>query len=72
MRFEPQIGCWYIVVTCEHCDSTLCLFRDLTEGKGFLGATYTVICPRCNRKGEYEARHYQHAGRTTDSWLNVD
>jgi hypothetical protein len=33
MRIEPQVGSWYIVVTCERCHSTLYLFRDLTAGR---------------------------------------
>jgi hypothetical protein len=61
MRIEPQVGSWYIVVICERCHSTLYLFRDLTEGKGSLGATYTVTCPHCQHRGEYEARHYRHS-----------
>jgi hypothetical protein len=61
MPIEPKAGFWYIVVTCEHCKSTLYLFRDLTEGKGSLNATYTVTYPGCHHKGDYEARHYQHS-----------
>jgi len=60
MPIEPEVGSWYIVVTCEHCRSTLYLFRELTEGNGSLSATYAVTCPNCNQKGEYEARHYRH------------
>ena len=63
MPIEPQSGSWYIVVTCEHCKSTLYLFRDLTNGKGLLSATYFVTCPHCHKRGEYEARHYQHVVR---------
>jgi len=63
MPIEPQIGSWYIVVTCEHCKSTLYLFRDLTEGKGSLGATYALTCPLCDRKGEYEARHLKYPAK---------
>ncbi|HEU5236073.1 MAG TPA: hypothetical protein VFU37_02960 [Pyrinomonadaceae bacterium] len=65
---EPQPGTWYIVVTCKHCQSTIFLFRDLTNGKGSLGATYVVTCPHCQRRGEYEGRHYQHV---TDSQADV-
>jgi hypothetical protein len=61
MSIEPEDGVWYIVVTCEHCSSVLYLFRDLTEGKGSLTATYYVTCPRCLQKGEYEARHYKYS-----------
>ncbi len=61
MPLEPQVGSWYIVVTCRSCDSTVFLFRDLTEGKGSMNATYSVTCPRCRHKGEYDGRHYQHA-----------
>ena len=60
MSIEPQVGSWYIVVTCERCHSVLYLFRDLTEGTGSLSATYTVTCLSCGHQGEYEARHYQH------------
>src|SRR2546430_2479593 len=34
MLIEPQDGNWYVVVTCEECESTIVLFRDLTEGNG--------------------------------------
>jgi hypothetical protein len=61
MSIEAKNGSWYIVVTCEHCQSTLYLFRDLTEGKGSLSATYAVTCPLCQQKGEYEARHHQYS-----------
>jgi len=44
-------------------ESRLYLFRDLTEGKGSLNSTYFVTCPCCLHKGEYEARHHQHAAR---------
>ena len=63
MSIEPKVGSWYIVVTCEHCRSTLYLFRDLTEGKGSLSATYTVTCPGCQWKGEYEAQHLKYSGK---------
>ena len=62
MAFEPEIGSWYIVVTCHHCTATLFLFRDLTEGKGSLSATYVVTCYHCGHQGEYEGRHYRHGG----------
>jgi hypothetical protein len=61
MPIESQVGSWYIVVTCEQCNSVLYLFRDLTEGKGSLSATYSVTCPHCYHRGEYEARHHRHA-----------
>jgi len=61
MPIEPQPGTWYIVVTCQKCDSTVFVFRDLTDGKGSINATYSVTCPRCQQKGDYEGRHYQHA-----------
>jgi predicted nucleic-acid-binding Zn-ribbon protein len=58
---KPEDGVWYIVVTCQSCLSTIFLFRDLTEGKGNLDATYTVTCPRCGHKGSYTARHLQYS-----------
>lgn len=61
MMIEPQDRTWYIVVTCGNCDSMIFLFRDLTDSKGSLNATYRVSCPQCNHKGEYEGRHYQHS-----------
>ncbi len=67
MPIEPQDGSWYIIVTCEHCQSTLYLFRDLTDGKGSLNAIYSVTCPHCRQKGEYEARHYRHSNRLSQS-----
>ena len=60
MPFEPEVDSWYIVVTCAKCESILFLFRDLTDGQSSSGASYSVICPHCYHKGEYEARHYQH------------
>jgi hypothetical protein len=61
MPIEPKDGSWYIVVNCERCKSILYLFRDFTEGKGSLNATYTVKCPCCLQKGEYPARHHKHS-----------
>ena len=61
MSIKPQADSWYIIVTCEHCNSVLYLFPDLTEGKGSLSATYLVTCPHCHRQGEYEARHHRHS-----------
>ena len=58
---QPQIGTWYIVVTCEKCQATIFLFRDLNEGKGALDANYIVRCPHCEHKGAYTAQHYFHA-----------
>ena len=37
------------------------LFRDLTEGKGSLNATYGIACPRCQHEGHYDGRHYRHS-----------
>jgi DNA-directed RNA polymerase subunit RPC12/RpoP len=56
---DSRRGTWYIVVTCAKCDSTIFLFRDLTQGKSSLTARYIVRCPRCGHEAEYEARHYQ-------------
>jgi len=60
MPIEPQSGNWYIVTTCVQCQSTIFLFRDLTNGLGTLNATYYVRCPHCHHNGEYEAQHYLH------------
>jgi hypothetical protein len=59
--FTPEVGMWYVVITCEKCTSTVYLFRDLTEGKSALDAHYIVTCPRCTHKGSYLARHYYHS-----------
>jgi DNA-directed RNA polymerase subunit M/transcription elongation factor TFIIS len=61
MSIEPEIGSWYIVVTCHKCKATVFLFRDLTEGEAPLSATYVVTCPRCGHEGEYEGRHYRYS-----------
>ena len=61
MLIEPQDGNWYIVATCENCNSTIFLVRDLNEGRGSLNAAYGVTCPQCNHKGFYEGRHYKHS-----------
>ena len=58
--FTPEPLTWYIVVTCEQCNSTIFLFQDLTKGKSVLDANYIVTCPRCTHKGGYHARHYFH------------
>lgn len=60
MPLEPQNGTWYIVTTCEQCQSQIFLFRDLTNGNGSINATYYVRCPKCEHQGEYQARHYLH------------
>jgi hypothetical protein len=60
--FDPQDGTWYIVVTPEKCQSTIFIFRDLTQGKGSLRGRYIVLCPRCSHKGCYDdARHYRRS-----------
>ena len=63
MPIEPQLGTWYIVVICRKCESTVILFRDLTDGKGAMNAKYSVTCPYCRQKGEYDGRHYKHSPR---------
>jgi predicted nucleic-acid-binding Zn-ribbon protein len=62
MPTSPLPGKWYIVVTCSQCNSTVFLFRDLTDGKSALNARYFITCPSCGRDGEYEGRHYLHPG----------
>jgi hypothetical protein len=59
MPHSPEIGTWYVVVTCQNCKSTIRLFRDLTGGKSSLDARYLVTCPQCKQEGEYKAEHYQ-------------
>jgi hypothetical protein len=43
MPIEPQLGAWYIVVTCQEFESTVFLFEDLTGGKGAINGTYSVM-----------------------------
>jgi hypothetical protein len=59
--FQPQDNTWYVVATCEKCDSRIFLFRDLTEGAGSLNALYVVTCPSCFHQGRYECRHYRYS-----------
>lgn len=61
MPIEPEVDSWYIIVTCAECKALVFLFRDLTNGKGSLNASYCVTCPSCHHHGEYEARHYRHS-----------
>ena len=61
---KPLTGTWYVVVTCQKCESTIFLFRDLTEGKSALDANYIVTCPQCGHKDGYQARHYFHPAET--------
>ena len=61
MPIEPEVGSWYIVIVCEKCKARVVLFRDLTNGQGSLNASYSVTCPYCHHKGDYEAKHYRHA-----------
>ena len=67
MSIEPQPGAWYLVVICENCRANVFLFRDLTNGKGSLNATYFVTCPRCGHNGEYEGHHYLHSIEQSDA-----
>ena len=62
---------WFIVVTCQECQSTIFLFRDLNNGKGSLNATYDIKCPECNHKGSYEGRHYQEPSYSASSAVEL-
>ena len=62
MSAELRDGYWYVVVTCQQCQSTIFLFRDLTKGKSRLDANYLVTCPQCQHEGQYTGRHYQAPG----------
>jgi hypothetical protein len=64
--FTPEVGTWYVVVTCEQCKLTIFLFPDLTNGQGVLHANYIVTCPQCNHKGAYDGRHYYHSKEQHD------
>jgi len=47
-------GHWYVLITCEECDTEHLLFPDLTEGKAKLTATYEWTCPSCGHRGNYD------------------
>jgi hypothetical protein len=67
---NPQLGRWYIAVTCEKCKSKLVLFPDLTEGKSDLQRSgYSLICPRCKDLTDGKAEHYQHRERRRPALL---
>ena len=56
-------GHWYILITCEKCNTKHVLFPDLTQGKSTLIATYSWTCPMCGHRGDYDGaalQHYQH------------
>jgi len=56
---DHEIERWFIVATCEKCQKTIYLVRDLNQGKGSLNAIYDVVCPFCQHKGSYEGRHHR-------------
>jgi len=54
---------WYIVITCEKCGSKQAIFRDLTEGKSKIRATYPHECEECKHFACYDddrIERYQH------------
>lgn len=56
-------GAWYLIFLCRDCNTRQVLFRDLTEGKSKLTATFTVACPGCHHKATYqgeEIERYHH------------
>jgi len=61
--FDLIPGEWYILITCEQCQTEHVLFPDLTHGSAKLKAIYTWTCPSCGHRGNYEGenlRRYQH------------
>ncbi|MDX6383517.1 MAG: hypothetical protein QOK48_1090 [Blastocatellia bacterium] len=48
-------GAWYLMFTCSGCSDRQVLFRDLSDGKSRLMATYTVTCQNCGRKATYDS-----------------
>jgi len=56
-------GSWYLRYLCKGCNTEQILFRDLTQGKSNLLATYTVMCQSCGHKATYDGasiEHYHH------------
>jgi len=63
---DHEIERWFIVATCQKCQKTIYLLRDLNQGKGSLNAIYDVMCPFCQHKGSYEGRHHREIITGTD------
>jgi hypothetical protein len=61
--FPLNPGHWYVLITCEKCNTEHVLFPDLTHGKATLIATYSWTCSTCGHRGNYDGsalRRYQH------------
>jgi len=52
---DHEIERWFIVATCEKCQKTIYLVRDLNQGKGSLNAIYDVICSFANIRAAMKA-----------------
>jgi DNA-directed RNA polymerase subunit M/transcription elongation factor TFIIS len=56
-------GEWYFCYKCKQCRVRHVLFRDLSQGKAEINATYILKCSQCGFKTTYEAEdieRYQH------------
>jgi len=47
---DHEVERWFIVATCQKCQKTIYLLRDLNQGKGSLNAIYDVMCPFANTR----------------------
>jgi len=60
---ECDPGEWYFCYTCKQCEVSHVLFRDLSQGKAEINATYLLKCTKCGLKTTYDAEdieRYQH------------
>jgi hypothetical protein len=56
-------GVWYLIITCESCHTRHPLFRDLSNGKSRIKATYRWTCPSCGHESSYDSdgiERYEH------------
>jgi hypothetical protein len=56
-------GEWYLIISCEKCQTRHPLFRDLSKGESKIKATYKWSCPTCGHESAYDSdgiERYRH------------
>ena len=69
--FNLSPGEWYLVITCERCQTSQPLFADLSKGKSTFTCTYVWRCIKCNYEARYESEvveRYHHPEAAMESF----
>ena len=68
--YKLSPGKWYLIFTCEKCNTRQVLFPDLSNGGAKLTGLYDVDCDGCGHRGEYdgeEIERYQYPPTTHEA-----